>query len=203
MEAGINKMGTLMLGETHEANRELATWVGEQREVQGIRGKVLEIHGTCPGNKPDGVIRLVYENANGINSRFKNNWKEEKAKGIHNDLEVNIAAYNEHQLNMQHKLNKVGFNQLFCGGEAEVLSAVAHNIHVEKTQRIQEGGTSMLMFGEMIDYHDQAQLGWDNLGLGRWVVMTLGGETTMRIICGYNPCGDNCPNSGTVYHQQR
>jgi hypothetical protein len=36
LEAGINKMGTLMLGETHEADRELAAWVGEQREIQGI-----------------------------------------------------------------------------------------------------------------------------------------------------------------------
>ncbi len=73
------------------------------------------------------MIRLVYENANGIDSRFKNNWKVEKAKGIHNDLEVDIAAYNEHRLNMQHKLNKVGFNQLFWGSEAKVRSVVAHN----------------------------------------------------------------------------
>ncbi len=149
------------------------------------------------------MIRLVYENANGIDGRYKNKWKVEKAKGIHNDLEVDISAYNEHRLNMQHKLNKVGFNQLFWGGEAEVRLVVAHNVHVEKTQRKQEGGTSMLMFGEMINYYNQAQLGQDNLGLGRWVVMTLRGETTTRIICGYNPCGNDRPNSGMVYHQQR
>jgi hypothetical protein len=59
------------------------------------------------------VIWLVYENANGIDGRFKNNGKVEKAKEIHNDLEVDIASYNEYQLNMQHKLNEVGFNQLF------------------------------------------------------------------------------------------
>jgi hypothetical protein len=39
--------------------------------------------------------------------------------------------------------------------------------------------------------------------LGRWVVMTLRGETTTRIICGYNPCGNGRSNSDTVYHQQR
>ncbi len=60
----------------------------------------------------------------------------------------------------------------------------------------------MLMFGEMIDYYYQAQSGRDNSRLGRWVVMTLRGETTTRIICGYNPCGNDHPNSGTVYHQQ-
>jgi hypothetical protein len=59
--------------------------------------------------------------------------KVEKAKGIQYDLEVDIAAYNEHQQNVQHKLNKVGFNQLFWGGEAEVCLVVAHNVHVEKT----------------------------------------------------------------------
>jgi hypothetical protein len=68
---------------------------------------------------------------------------------------------------MHHKLNKVGFNQLFWGGEAEVRLVFALNVHVEKTQRIQEGGTSMLMFGEMINYYDQAQSGRDNSGLGR------------------------------------
>jgi hypothetical protein len=61
----------------------------------------------------------------------------------------------------------------------------------------------MLIFGEMIDYYNQAQLGQDDSGLGRWVAMTLRGETTTRIICGYNSCGNNRPNSGTVYHQQR
>jgi hypothetical protein len=46
LEAGINKMGMLTLGETHEANRELVAWVGEQREIQGIQDKVLGTHGT-------------------------------------------------------------------------------------------------------------------------------------------------------------
>jgi hypothetical protein len=71
LEAGIDKTGTLTLGETHEANKELAARLGKQREIQGIQDKILEIHGTQPGKKPDGVLRLVYENANGINVRFK------------------------------------------------------------------------------------------------------------------------------------
>ncbi len=96
LEAWIDETGMLMLGETHEADRELTAWVGEQREIQGTQDEVLEIHGTQPGKKPDGVIRLVYANANGIDGRFKNNWKVGKLKGIHNDLEVDIAAYNEH-----------------------------------------------------------------------------------------------------------
>ena len=58
-------------------------------------------------------------------------------------------------------------------------------------------------FGEVLEYLDMAQSGKDETGLGRWVVMTLSGETKTRIVCGYNPCGNDKPNSGTVYHQQR
>jgi hypothetical protein len=104
---------------------------------------------------------------------------------------------------MQHKQNKVGFSQLFRGGEAEVRSIVGHNVHTEKKRRILEGGTSLLMFGGMIDYFNLPQSGWEETGLGRWVMMTLKGECTTRVVCGYNPCGNDRPNSGTVYHQQQ
>jgi hypothetical protein len=60
---------------------------------------------------------------------------------------------------MQHKLNKVGFNQLFWGGGAEVYSVVVHNVHVEKKQWVQEGGTSMQMFDKLIDYFNSSQSG--------------------------------------------
>jgi hypothetical protein len=164
---------------------------------------VLEVHGSQPMKKAEGVVRLIYENANGIDGRFSNNYKVEKAKRIHNDLEVDVAAYNEHRLNMQHSLNKVGFSQLFWGGELEIRSVVAHNIHTERKRRVLEGGTSLLMFGSLIEYYDSSQSQGEESGLGRWSVMTLKGETTTRIVCGYNPCGNDRPNSGTVYHQQR
>jgi hypothetical protein len=76
-------------------------------------------------------------------------------------------------------------------------------VHVEKKRQVQEGSTSMLMFGKLIDYFDSSQSGREDSGLGQWVVMTPKGETPTRIICGYNPCGNNRPNSGMVYHQQR
>jgi hypothetical protein len=200
----IDETGTMVLSEeVLGRNRMMEARVAEERELREINDEVLEMHGTQPGKKPEGVVRLIYENANGIDGRFGNNRKVEKAKELHNNLEVDIAAYNEHRLNMQHKHNKVGFSQLFWGGEAEVRSVVGHNVHTEKKRRIQEGGTSMLMFGKMIDYYDRTQSGRDESGLGRWVVMTLKGDTTTRIVCGYNPCGNDKPNSGTVYHQQR
>ncbi len=51
----------------------------------------------------------------------------ERAREIHNDLEVDMAAYCKHKLNMRHKKNVNGFNTLFKGGEAAIQSIVAHN----------------------------------------------------------------------------
>jgi hypothetical protein len=122
---------------------------------------------------------------------------------MHNKLEAGIAAYCEHQLNMRHKKNCNRFNQLFKGGEAEVRSIVAYNMH-ENTGRVQQGGTSLLLFGHLTKQLDQNKSGKDKMGLGRWSVMTLQGiGVRTRIICGYNPCGNAKLNSGTTYQQHR
>ena len=119
----IDDTGTLEVEEESAdivRERELEASLVEMQELQSINDAVLEIHGQRPMEKQDGVIRLVYENVNGIDSRFKDNWKVDKAKDLHDELAVDIAAYNEHKINMKHKQNKVGFNQLFWGGEAKV-----------------------------------------------------------------------------------
>ncbi len=61
-----------------------------------ILDKVLKVHGVAPASKGDGIIQLIYENVIGISNRLSNNKKVEKAKEIHDKLEVNIAAYCEH-----------------------------------------------------------------------------------------------------------
>jgi hypothetical protein len=113
-----------------------------------------------------------------------------------------MVAYCEHQLNMHHKKNVNGFNQLFKGGEAVVQLVVAHNVH-ENVGRIQQGGTSMLLFGHLTEQLDYDETGKDTFGLGRWIVMTLKGDgVRTRVVCGYNPCGSGKLNSGTMYQQQ-
>jgi len=176
----------------------------ELQAVSGESEEILKVHGVAPGTKAEGITRLLYENANGINCKWSNNWKLNKARELHGELEADIVAYNEHRLNMKHKRNSIGFSRLFGGGEAEVRSVVAHNVH-EDIGKVQEGGTSMLMFGPLIEYLDMSEGGKDESGLGRWVVMTLkgGDTTTTRIVCGYNPCGNDKPDSGTVYQQHR
>ena len=59
---------------------------------------------------------------NGLTNRLSGNENVEKAKELHDQLEVNLVAYNKHRLNMQDCKNVNGFNQLFKGGEAAVQS---------------------------------------------------------------------------------
>ncbi len=104
---------------------------------------------------------------------------------------------------MRHKKNCNGFNQLFKGGEAEVCSILAHNVH-NNIGRVQQGGTRLLLFGHLTKQLNKNKSGKDKLGLGRWSVMTLQGDGVhTRIICGYNPCGNAKLNSGTTYQQHR
>ena len=205
-DSTIDESGTLATWELQQEQRgrEIQARLMEQSELESVVEEVLEIHGERVTGKQEGVIRLLYENANGIDGRFNNNEKVTKAKELHHELEADVVAYCEHRINLKHRRNMVGFNQLFWGGEAEVRSIVAHNVHAEEIKgRTQEGGTSLLAFGGIIDYLDMAQSGKDESGLGRWVVMTFTGEVKTRIVCGYNPCGNNKTNSGTVYQQHR
>ena len=140
---------------------------------------------------------------NGLNNRLSGNEKVEKAKELHDKLEVDLVAYNEHQPNMKDRRNINSFNQLFKGGEAAVQSVVAHNIH-ENFGQVQEGGTSVMAFGTIIDYLVHDQSGKDEKGLGRWSVMTFKGDNCLtRVVCGYNPCYNSKPDSSTSYQQHQ
>jgi hypothetical protein len=69
-------------------------------------------------------------------------------KELHEELEVDMAACCEHKLNMKHKKNVNGFNQLFKGGEAVIQPIIAHNVH-ENIGCTQQGGTSLIKFGHL------------------------------------------------------
>ena len=137
----------------------------EQNSVMelGISEEVLPVHGVA--SKDGGMVRLIYENMNGLSNKLSNNDKVDKAKEIHDNLEVDIVAYNEHRLNMHDRRDVNGFNQLFKGGEAALQSVVAHNVH-ENIGRVQEGGTSLLLFGSLMEQLDHDQTGKDKTGLG-------------------------------------
>jgi hypothetical protein len=122
---------------------------------------------------------------------------------MHDKLEVDVAAYCEHKMNMKHKRNINGINQLFKGGKAAIKSIVAHNVH-ENVGRIQQAGTSLLLFGHLTEQLDCSESRKDPSGLGQRTVMTVQGNgIRTQIVCGYNSCGNSKLNSGTSYQQQR
>jgi hypothetical protein len=98
----LDKTGTVdtsPLCRNHDNSEQLV--LTEQQERSRVMGagvpeEVLRVHGIAPSGKLEGVVRLIYENINGVNNRLYNNDKVEKAKEIHDELEVNIVAYNEH-----------------------------------------------------------------------------------------------------------
>ena len=86
-------------------------------------------------------------------------------KELHDELEVDMAAYFEHKFNMKHKKSVNEFNQLFKGGEAVIQSIVAHNVH-ENIGRTQQGGASLILFGHLTEQFDHNESWKDPMGLG-------------------------------------
>ncbi len=159
--------------------------------AMGVQDEVLQVHGVVPGRKADGVVRLIYENLDGLSNKISGNEKLEKEKGIIDDLEADLVCLNEHKQNLMHKDNTNGFSQLFQGGEAEVRSVAAHNRHEgRQAGRTQEGGTAAMVFGPLVEQYDFEASGKDETGLARWVVLVFRGSNGIvtRVICAYCPC---------------
>ena len=176
----------------------------EMLSAMGVQDEVLQVHGTAPGRKAEVVVRLIYENLDGIYNRISSNEKLEKEKGIIDDLEADIACFKEHKQNLMHKDNTNGFSQLFRGGEAEVRSVAAHNRHEgRQAGRSQEGGMAALVFGPMIEQYDFEASSRDETGLGRWVVLVFKGSNGIvtRVVSAYSPCKSGRKATRSSYQQ--
>ena len=79
-------------------------------------------------------------------------------------LEPDIVAFIEHKLNVRHKDNKNGFSQMFNGGEYKIRAVAANNVHAN-VGRVQQGGTSLMTYGPMIEQYDLENSGKDETGL--------------------------------------
>ena len=88
------------------------------------------------------------------------------------------------------------------GGKTDVRAVVAHNANGNVGQ-VQEGGTAMLVFGNLMDQFDGNGSGRDKTGLGCWTFMRFAGsyEVATYRVCGYNPTENNKVESGTTYQQ--
>jgi hypothetical protein len=88
-----------------------------------------------------------------------------------------------------------------CSNEVrQKYSQYTHNTH-EIISRVQEGCTSLLLFGALTEQLTHDEPGKDETGLGRWSVMTLMGDgVRTRVVCRYNPCYNKNPDS-SMSHQ--
>ncbi len=164
---------------------------------------LLEVHGSAPGRKREGVTRLIYENLNGLQSTLSNkNKKLEKAQRVIDDLQACIVCYNKHRQNLWHKSNRNGFRQMFNGGETELRAIASHNKNKE-AKKIQERGTTIIVYEDLIQQFDPEESGRDDLGLGQWMHMKFKGDDNIStwVICGYSPCMNKKKDLGMVYQQ--
>jgi hypothetical protein len=176
----------------------------EHRQVsEAVEEGLLQIHGTAPNTKQQGIFRIMGENCNRLNNRIGGNKKIAKVMDIKEDLDVDCLMYCKHCLNFKHKENKNNFKQMFqC--ELLCMAVSAHNIHEGKVAgRAQEGGTGAICFGKSIGYIKKT--GRDCAGLGRWCWILFSGANrhSTQVITAYNPCKNTSINSGTTYQQQR
>ena len=80
MNEAINETGTVAapLMEDNSERRRIA----EQevsKEIEGVSEYLLKVHGLPPGQKGEGVTRVIYENLNGLQSTLSKNEKLDKA----------------------------------------------------------------------------------------------------------------------------
>ena len=93
---------------------------------------------------------------------------------------------------------------MFNGGETDIRAISSHNAN-ENVGQVQEGGTAMLAFGNVMYQFDVDGSGRDKLGLGRWTLMRFTGSdgVVTYVVCGYNPTVKNKMESGTTYQQHQ
>jgi hypothetical protein len=189
------------------------TFSGEDHELQQLleeKRELLEVLGIAPGQKGEGVTRLIYENINGLLAKLSGNDKLDKLRVVLDDLEADLFGFNEHRINKKNKDNrKYSVTQLFDGGESLVKGILSHNKHeqVDKylSKRTQEGGTGMVAFGETASLMNRDNSGEDETGLGRWTYFEIRGEDghCTMVLVGYCPCPNRKPDNGTSYQQTK
>jgi hypothetical protein len=175
----------------------------ELEEVRGVDEYLLKVHGRAPGPKKEGTVRLIYENINGLANRMSGNEKLERGREMIDELEVDIAAFNEIKTNFRNVQNINGLAQLFNGGEAEIKVVHGQNIHDGKISKVQEGGTGIIMYGPLLEQFDFMNIGTDSSGLGRFSFSRFVGDSGIAtwVVCGYQPCVSKGTKSN--FQQQR
>jgi hypothetical protein len=130
-----------------ESNLRMAEHAAVQ---EAIMEGLLQLHGTPPNTKQDGIFRILCENLNSLNNQITGIHKLSKAIDIKDELDADGLLYSEHRLNLKHKDNKNNFKQMFQQ-EVACQAVTSHNVQ-DGMARVQEVGTGMVAFGDTTGY---------------------------------------------------
>ena len=123
-----------------------------RRIPEAVKEGLLQVHGTVPNMKQQGIFQILEENCNSLNNKICGNMKIKKALDIKDNLDINCLMYCKHCLNFKHKDNKNDLKQMFQR-KLTCTAVSAHNIHEgEVTGRVQEGCTGTICFGKSTGY---------------------------------------------------
>jgi hypothetical protein len=133
---------------TPSANR--ATRESVCRECKAMEAS--GVYGWIESDKPDNVIRVMYENFSSLSLFAKGNTRHKKIRKINKLMQnygVNILAGCETRTDWRFVMNKEDkFHNLFCRGQ-RTWGVAAHNTNDGKIRRDQIGGTCMMMVGHL------------------------------------------------------
>jgi hypothetical protein len=161
-----------------EENKDTTKADKHQKVMEAVNKGLMQVHGSAPNSKQDGVFRIMCKNVNGINNRISGNNKIAKALDIKDELGIDCLMYCKHRLNLRHKDNKNDFKQMFQR-EIACMAVGTHNIHESKhAGRVQEGGTGAISFGDARGYI--RKVGKDEEELGRWSWILFGGSNDYK-----------------------
>ena len=84
-----------------------------RRVMEAVEEGLIQVHGTAPNTKQQGIFRILGENCNGFDNRIGGNNKIAKVLEIKEDLDIDCLLYCKHRLNFRHKDNKNDLKQMF------------------------------------------------------------------------------------------
>jgi hypothetical protein len=91
---------------------------------------------------------------------------------------------------------------MFNRGDTNLQAIASNNVN-EEAGKFQEGGTMLIIYGNLIQLFDSEGSGCNNLGLRCWTYMRFigDGKIITWVISGYSPCVNKKKDLGTVYQQ--
>jgi hypothetical protein len=174
--------------------------ISEHEAVKEARDEgLLQLHGTPPNSKQDRIFRILCKNPNSLNNQITGNQKLEKAIDIKDEFDMDGLLFCKHRLNYRHRDNKNNFKQMFQQ-EVACRAVATNNVH-QNIGRVQEGGTGMVLFGDLTGFITKT--GKDPYGLGWWCWTLYAGSKghCTRVVVAYNACKNSKKDSQTAYQQ--